>query len=474
MRPRVFYLYNERSKSDAKLCQNLEAWMYSLYRDERQTTRWHRVPPGADLHLEQLQRMQEADVILLLLTAEFLSDDECHQFTLAALSERERAAIVIPILLRPIADSSMALLGGLQLLPRNGVPISKWRSKDDAWQHICGEIRSVLERSTLRSVRRPHHDAGTSFGQYRLVGRLASSGNSDVFEAEHSVIGRRAAVKVARPHVDADFALQTMRREVRALEAAIHPGVVALYDAGSLPEGLPYIAMEFIDGTPISRTAFVSGPHPPPWRQVLTAARQIAQTVSALHSRGLFHCDLKPTNVLLVRRDGLTRHRFDTAIIDFGTARIRDAVSVEQQERAFIGTPGYMAPEQMTSPETIDGKADVYAFGVLLFELFTGQLPFCEFSPPDMLRQRVAEPARALASLEPNIDTELQQLVGGMLSMRASSRPTMSEVAEALRVSLQTCGDSLMTPIAEDVIDGDHAMSNGNRPMLDLDTLPAP
>lgn len=469
MRPSVFYLYNDRAKSDAKLCRDLEAWLYTLYRDERQTTLWHKVSPGAEVHKAQLERMQEADVILVLLTADFLSNDDCYRLAVAALSERERDAIVIPILLRPIADFSGLPLGDLQPLPRNGVPISKWRDKDDAWNHICKEIHSVLEQSAFRSTKRSILGPAAVVAQYRLIRRLASSGGSDVFEAEHSIIGRRVAIKIAKPYVNTSTATATMRREVKGLEAAAHPGVVALHDAGFLSDRSPYIVMELIDGEPISRTVFVSESQPPLWRPLLVAAAQVARTAFALHARGIVHCDLKPTNVLVVRRDGAARRRFDSTIIDFGASRLLHSAPTEDYAELLVGTPAYMSPEQASGQTGITNKTDVFTFGVLLFELFTGQLPFHASSLFEMMRQRVTGLAPTVGSVEPRVPPVLQDLVNGMLARHAVDRPTMAEVEEHLQFSLQACGDNFMPQIVHEERDAVHSLTTVTRDRMSLD-----
>lgn len=440
MRPSIFYLYNESSKSDAKLCQELESWLYALYRDERQTSRWHKVLPGGELQVARLRSMQEADLILLLLSADFLSTNDCFEQTLAALRERERDAVVIPILLRPVATTETLPLGQLQVLPRNGVPVIRWRRRDDAWEHICKEIRTVLEHSTLRSVRRSERNKTAVVGSYRIIRTLAY-GFASVYEAEHTIFDRRAAIKIIR-HLDGlDHAARAMRWEANALAAATHPGVVALYDAGVLSDGAPYIIMELLRGEPLSRSVFASSTETSPSNALLSTLCQVARTLSELHSRGIIHCDLKPQNIIIRTEDGLGARRFDAALIDFGAAELRSVASASErfEKDLLVGTPAYISPEQITDRSAITDRTDVYNFGVVLFELFSGRLPFTGFSAMDVIRRRLGEKTPSLASVLPEVPPMLGQVVDSMLVANPPDRPCMTDVVDALRRVLENC-----------------------------------
>ncbi len=146
---RLYYLFHEESAEDARLVRELETSMYALYRDEHHTTRWHRIPPGADVDDEDQRAAAEADIILVMLSPDFLGCDRCFRRSVAAHMERRRGATVVPILLRPVAPVESFPLAGLQILPRNGVPVSRSSSIDEAWQHLTDELKQVIRSHDL-------------------------------------------------------------------------------------------------------------------------------------------------------------------------------------------------------------------------------------------------------------------------------------------------------------------------------------
>ncbi len=429
MRPNVYYLYNEASALDAKLCHELENWIYSLYRDERQTTRWHKVLPGGELRLERLRQMQQADVILILLSPDFLGQDDCHQRALEALSLRPRGTVVIPILLRPVAGLDGPPLSELQLLPRNGVPISRWRKRDDAWEHICNEMRTLLERAPQRPLFPSPSEGGATIGQYRILNEAGRGGSSTVFRAEHCMFARPAALKIAHPDGRAEL---YMRWEAAMLHAASHPGVIALYDAALLPDGRPYLVLEWLEGQDMGGEMMVR-----PWQLCLRLLGQVAETMAVLHARGIVHCDLKPSNIMVCDET--------VKIIDFSTARLRDTArpvfeSPLVRSEQLFGTPAYMAPELLMGNDEVSDKTDVYSLGVMVFEACTGRLPFEWNSFAVGLMKAVTERPPSLMSLSPTAPPAVARIVDRMLERTPEDRPTMREVARALGDGLDGTG----------------------------------
>jgi hypothetical protein len=427
MRPSVYYLYNEASALDAKLCHELENWLYALYRDERQTTRWHKVLPGGELRLERLRQMQQADVILILLSPDFLGQDDCHQRALEALALRPRGTVVIPIVLRPVAGLDRPPMGELQLLPRNGVPISRWRKRDDAWEHVCNEMRTLLERAPKRPLFPFTSEGGATIGQYRIVREAGRGGSSYVFLAEHCMFARPAALKIALPDARAELYMQW---EAAMLHAASHPGVIALYDAALLPDGRPYLVLEWLEGQDMG--CELQRRSPPAdslgWQFYLRLLGQVAETMAALHARGIVHCDLKPSNIMICG---------DTAkIIDFTTARLRDTASRAFEsplvrEEMIWGTPTYMAPELVMGKDVSD-KTDVFSLGAVFFEVCTGRLPFEGSMSLSLMAKVLSERPPSLMSLNPTAPPAVARIVDSMLERKPEDRPTMREVARAL------------------------------------------
>lgn len=435
MRPSVYYLYNEASAQDAKLCHELENWIYGLYRDERQTTRWHRVLPGGELRLERLRHMQQADVVLILLSPDFLGEDDCHQRAIEALTLRAHGTVVIPIVVRPVPALSGIPTAELQILPRNGVPVSRWRKRDDAWEHICNEMRVLLERAPKRPLF-PANAAGATIGQYRILQQVGSGGTSEVFLAEHCIFGRRAAIKIARPDPKAEL---YMKWEAAMLHAASHPSVVGLYDAALLPDGRPYLIIEWLDGQSMA-DEFETEPAPDDaktWLRRLSHVRQVAEAMAVLHAREVIHCDLKPSNILICNQTSAGGRIEIAKILDFGTARLRDTTRPTVESRhiesgVILGTVHYLSPELVLGKGDISGKVDVYSLGVILFEACTGRLPFEGHHVTNFMIQMITEVPPSIASFNATALPAVADLVVKMLAKEPTERPTMHDVAQVL------------------------------------------
>jgi formylglycine-generating enzyme required for sulfatase activity len=206
-------------------------------------------------------------------------------------------------------------------------------------------------------------------GRYRILSKLGQGGMGAVYLAEDTLLSRRVAVKV--PHFtpdDGPGVVERFHREARAAAAIDHPHLCPVHDFGEVG-GVHFLVMPYIEGMPLSRLIGADNPWPP--ARAAALVRQLALAVEALHQRGLIHRDLKPSNVL-IRPDG------SPVLMDFGLAR-----SFSEQGRrltqtgAALGTPAYMAPEQILGEsKTIGPATDVYEMGVILYELLTGGLPF--------------------------------------------------------------------------------------------------
>ncbi len=209
-----------------------------------------------------------------------------------------------------------------------------------------------------------------------------------VYRATHTASGRAAAIKILAPELAArpDF-IARFEREGAAMRAVAHPGVVVVLDQGAAlqPDGneAHYICMEFIDGQVLRKNLETAGrgqalaP-----KQALRFARKIVQALGAAHARGVIHRDLKPENILVLGPDGAER----LVLVDFGLAGILDEENDPHpnltKSRMTMGTVNYMAPEQRTDAKRVDQRADLYAAGVIFYELLTGDLPLGRFALP--------------------------------------------------------------------------------------------
>ncbi len=275
---------------------------------------------------------------------------------------------------------------------------------------------------------------GQVVGNYRIVRLLGRGGMGLVFEALHLTIGRRAAIKVLAPHLSSDPQLAArFLNEARAVNRVRHPGLVEVFELGSLDDGSAYIIMDYLDGETLAARLQL-GRAPLPLRQALDIARQLSAGLAAAHSAGVIHRDLKPDNVMLiadVERPGACRVK----ILDFGIAKLAldslsQAPGTETRPGVAMGTPAYMAPEQCLGAGQVDGQADVYALGVLLFELLAGHRPFESLNPQELMRLHLSAAPPPLR--RPGLSIELCQLVEAMLAKAPSERPSMQQVCERL------------------------------------------
>jgi len=225
-------------------------------------------------------------------------------------------------------------------------------------------------------------------GRYKILKELDRGGMGSVFLAEHQLIKRKVALKLLRADLaeDADV-LERFMNEARAAGTLGHPNIVESTDMGFTREGVPYIVFEFLEGTLLTDEIYrVRGLQP---RRVFRIARQIASALHAAHQAGIVHRDLKSDNVFLTDRDESNDH---VKVLDFGISRFLDDDS--PRDRAMvIGTPEFMAPEQITNPEAVDRRTDVYALGVIIYEMLAAARPFDNGGDPDALfKQIVSEP----------------------------------------------------------------------------------
>jgi len=272
---------------------------------------------------------------------------------------------------------------------------------------------------------------GEVFGNYRVTELIGEGGMGVVYLAEHPGIGRRAAIKILRPGLT-DNAEMTKRffNEARAANAIRHPGIVEVYDCGTLASGTSYIVMELLEGENLAARLRTVGR-----LQAADARRIAAQTASALaaaHAAGIVHRDLKPDNLYLVpdERDAALEM---VKVLDFGIAKLgqqaSNTSSVRTRTGSVMGTPAYMSPEQCRGTRQIDHRTDIYALGVILFEMLCGRPPFVSEGFGEMVHLHISAPPPAPRSIEPSIPEELERLILWCLAKEPAERvQTMADV----------------------------------------------
>jgi serine/threonine-protein kinase len=272
---------------------------------------------------------------------------------------------------------------------------------------------------------------GTTVGNFRIVRMLGKGGMGTVYLGEHLIIGSRVAVKFLHAHLAADRGLvERFFAEAKAANLIGHENIVNIFDLNLLPPNRYYLVMEYLEGKPL--TSMVGTPLDAP--VFVPILSQICDALQAAHTAGVVHRDLKPENVFLVRRDSSDRF---VKIVDFGIAKLGEVAAGITAAGLVVGTPEYMAPEQWVSSD-IDGRADLYALGIIAYALATGALPFHESVPLAYYvahREKIPEPPRRR---NPDLPETVEKVILKALAKNADDRfQSAREFKAALEASLQ-------------------------------------
>ncbi|MBI2376423.1 MAG: serine/threonine protein kinase [Deltaproteobacteria bacterium] len=263
-------------------------------------------------------------------------------------------------------------------------------------------------------------------GKYRVTGVLGEGAMATVFAAEHLLLKHRVAVKVV--HDSGSTLIERLRREAESLARVKHPGIVTIHDYDVMPDGRPFIIMERVDGGDLA-TRLEQGPLS--ISETVDLGLQVADALAAAHAEGVIHRDLKPANVLLSTSP---RGTPQAKLVDFGAANVRDRRPLTIAG-GIIGTPAYMAPEQV-SGTNVDERTDVHALGLLLYEAATGRQPFQGERFEQCLAKVISHnppPASTAGAASAELDGVLTRALAKAPSDRFA---TMGEFAAALRAAI--------------------------------------
>jgi serine/threonine-protein kinase len=255
------------------------------------------------------------------------------------------------------------------------------------------------------------------------------------------VIAKRAAIKILHPELSANReAVERFVQEARAVNQIGHPNIVDIFAFGQMPDGRSFFVMEWLRGESLRER---TDREPLPMADALAVLDTISLALEAAHEAGIVHRDLKPDNVFLVETKA---DRPQVKLLDFGIAKLlnTDAGRTERTRTGnLLGTPAYISPEQARG-YTVDHRTDIYAFGALAYELFTGALPFPADNLADMIAKQLFQPPPSARELCPDVTPALDQLLQSMLAKLPDQRPSLATAREELRAFRQQVAFKLL------------------------------
>ncbi len=287
---------------------------------------------------------------------------------------------------------------------------------------------------------------GYRINNYEVQRLIGEGGMGAVYIAQHTVIGRKCAIKVLRREFSEDMGLVSrFMNEARAAAAIGHPNIVDVVDVGNLPDGTPYMMMEFLVGEDLSKR-LAKGRLP--METSLQIAMQAASAIGAAHEKGIVHRDLKPENLFLVP-DPIAPGHDRVKVLDFGIAKLRGDLtggSVKTKTGSLLGTPQYMSPEQCRGiPDGIDHRSDIYSFGIILYEMMCGSPPFVSEGLGDILLMHLTQLPDPPSMRNPELPDWMEKILLKALEKNSSDRfQSMAELMAALESPMQA---SMLTPM---------------------------
>ena len=307
---------------------------------------------------------------------------------------------------------------------RHRSPVADTASAKDARAQPPASDPMDAERVGLAAPQSP--DEIGRLGCYRILQELGRGGMGVVYKAEDAKLKRLVALKVMLPRLAADpSARQRFLREAQATAAVHHDHVVTIFQVGE-DNGVPFLAMEFLQGTSLGQ--WMKNDPKPALAQTLRIGREIAEGLAAAHARGLIHRDVKPGNIWLD-----ADHKGRVKILDFGLARIGTDDVHLTHTGVVVGTPAYMSPEQ-AGGEKVDARTDLFSLGCVLYCLCTGAMPFTGDTTMGLLTALAAAHPKSVRDLNPYAPEALADLVMRLLAKKPGDRPASAqEVVEALQ-----------------------------------------
>ena len=387
-----------------------------------------------DNGLETAQSIDMADGYLTMLQLSGMAMMVAIRAALVPSSPR-RTAIVTALFAVPM------LLVTFFLVPSAGGGVA-WRALDSGifpwlpagtviiWGFCvltCAVISRVMYglRAEVREARR--------LGQYVLERKIGAGGMGEVYRARHGMMRRPSAIKLMRADQGGEANLARFEREVQLTARLTHPNTITIFDYGRTHDGVFYYAMELLDGATLQRIVDLDGAQPP--ARVVRILSMMCGALAEAHAIGLMHRDIKPANIMLCTQGG---EQDVVKLLDFGLVK-EFRVSGDTRltgESAVIGTPQYMAPECIQSPDTVDARADIYAVGAVAYYLLAGTDVFNGKSVVEVCSQHLYQQPPSLTSRGVAVPAELEEVVLACLEKDPQRRP---QTAAELRQRIEAC-----------------------------------
>jgi serine/threonine-protein kinase len=301
-------------------------------------------------------------------------------------------------------------------------------ANDSAFERLLSEVASTPQPNLLLE--------GALVGEYRLVKQLGKGTFGTVYHGAHAVIGKQAALKVLNAQFSGDpRAVGRFIDEARAVNRIAHPNIVDIFGFGALADGRKYCVMELLEGETLA--AFLGANQGPcSWPQAATILTQVAAALDAAHDSNVVHRDLKPDNIFIAHKP-LTpggEQSWRVKLLDFGIARIADSSHANTESGAVLGTPAYMSPEQCRGAQ-VDRRTDVYALGVVAFQMLTGKPLFSGENALQLIAQQINDVAPLPSHLNPKLPPAVDAVFTRLLAKLPEQRPERASaaVSELLR-----------------------------------------
>src|SRR5689334_10755210 len=282
----------------------------------------------------------------------------------------------------------------------------------------------------------PDSLVGTTLaGKYRIDARLNEGGMGTVYRGTHVLMDKTVAIKVLRPSLAADEKIVArFSREARAASRISHPNALSVTDFGEDESGHVFLVMEFLSGKTLKHVIREEGPLP--LARVVDIARQIGDALHAAHEQGVVHRDLKSDNIMLI--DTMTGDH--AKVLDFGIAKINEPDGAVDTgltaPNLVIGTPQYMSPEQCSQNSEIDTRSDIYSFGVILYEMLVGHVPFSGDSPTMVMMKHLQEPVPSVMEERSDLPASVARVVARAMAKVPDNRyQNVAELIEDLTIA---------------------------------------